>query len=122
MAGLIQKTKRLFVLAVICCPFLQGCEPPSDCVDRACVTAEVAMQETCVLIAYGYYDPAPLETPGRPHVQCMRWWNGRWEFCCMDGDETQSMGTEIYGFEVKRYYMYHEFIAEKEKLERDDIG
>ncbi|MBW1742462.1 MAG: hypothetical protein JRJ47_03395 [Deltaproteobacteria bacterium] len=61
MAGLIPKTKGLFVVAVICCCLLLGCEPPSDCVDRACDTAQVAMQETCVLIAYGYYDPAPLD-------------------------------------------------------------
>jgi len=78
--------------------------------------------KTCVLIAYGYYDPAPLERPGRPHVQCMRWWHGRWEFICLDGDEPKSLGTEIYGFEVQRYYMYHEFVAEKERLEKDNIG
>lgn len=102
--------------------FIEGCASPPTCADRACGTAQAAMQDTCVLIACGYYDPAPLERPIAPHVECLRWWHGRWEFCCLDGDEFKSKGTAVYGFEIERYYMYHEFIAKKDKWETGQGG
>jgi hypothetical protein len=82
------------------------------------------MQDTCVLIACGYYDPDPLEQPGVPYVECMRWANGRWEFCYiggLEGNEVRSKGTAIYGFDVRRYYMYDEFIAAKQKWIKGDM-
>jgi hypothetical protein len=112
----------IWITTVACLCFVEGCASPLNCADRACATAQVAMQDTCVLIACGYYDPAPLERPGAPHVECLRWWNGRWEFCCLDGDEFKSKGTAIYGFEIERYYMYDEFIAKKDNWETGQGG
>jgi hypothetical protein len=33
----------------------------------------------------------------------------------MDGNEVRSKGTAVYGFDIRRYYMYHEF-AEAKKI------
>jgi hypothetical protein len=112
--------------AIICCFFVTGCAtPPPNCVERACATADVSMQDTCVLIACGYYDPDPLEQPGIANAECMRWSNGRWEFCYLDdvdGKEVRSKGTAIYGFDVRRYYMYHEFAKAKEEWMSEDVS
>lgn len=103
------------IVGLACLSTVGGCASSSNCVERACATALVAMKETSVLIACGYYDPAPLERPGAPHVECLRWWHGRWEFCSLDGDECKSKGTAIYGFKVERYYTYDDFMAQKDK-------
>jgi len=90
-----------------------GCKPPKNCIDRAWDTAELAVSKGHeVRFPYGMLDANPLQKSAGFHIECQVLFGNKWEICHVGGLHDEKLvreGTEMYGFDVERYYTLEEF-------------